>query len=395
MAATEQKQGSTLSVLAGVGLLFLAFQSTVSVLSIFVTDKFNADASQVGMLLTAFALAALVSRPIGGPLMARLGEKRAFAAAQLLFAISTGLIGVATSMPMLLGFRALQGFAQGIVTSAGGTLIAAATPSEKMNEAMSYFSMAINIPLIIGPGLGLWVQGSYGYQVYFAICVGLGIVATALAFFMPSANKLAIAAETLTNNQPAGNSLLDNFIERSAIPVGINVFFLGVGTAAVLAFVTIYGQQNGLLQYTGYFFMIDAFLISFARPVTAGLLGKIGEKAGIYIGIALLAGGLAMIGLLPNPVGYLGAAAIVGLGYGMLFPTYQSLILRMAPEHRTGYANSTFFLFIDSGVTLGSLAFGFVALWVSLQGMFLLSAALMCAMFLFFARATRLQGFPH
>ena len=395
-ATHTNSTANNMGVLISTALMFLVFQSTVSVLPIYVIDQYKATTSEVGLMLTVFAMAALSSRPLGGPLMHKLGEKRAYIGALVLFAIASALIGTANSMGALLAFRAIQGFALGVSTSAGGTLIASNSSSENMNMAMAQFAMAINLPLVVGPYLGNLVVQHYGYPLYFGICVVTGVLSALVGLTTHVAhNPVPAAAAPKDPTTPEeASSVLDRFIERSAVPVAMNVLIIGICNSAILAFATVYAKEIGLLPLAGFFFGVHALMFSFSRPLFGWFFNRIGETATLYLGIVLIIAGFLVMGLLHTSISYLGSAGILGVGYGILFPTFQSLIMRMAPAGRTGFANSTFFLFMDSGVTLGSFTMGMVAERAGLSGMYILAAAVSTAMFVLFTRARRAPGYP-
>ena len=58
---------------------------------------------------------------------------------------------------------------------------------------------------------------------------------------------------------------------------------------------------------------------------------------------------------------FLGAGMLIGLGYGTLIPSFQTIAISAAPNHRRGSATATYFSFFDSGIGFGSFILGIVA----------------------------------
>ena len=55
------------------------------------------------------------------------------------------------------------------------------------------------------------------------------------------------------------------------------------------------------------------------------------------------------------------AGALIGIGYGSLFPCFQALAIQSTQKHRSGHATSTFFILFDSGMAIGALVLGIVS----------------------------------
>jgi MFS family permease len=66
------------------------------------------------------------------------------------------------------------------------------------------------------------------------------------------------------------------------------------------------------------------------------------------------------------------SGALVGLGYGTLLPSFQTLAIEAADKHRSGYATGTFFALYDSGIAVGSVSLGLIAGALSYSNLYLL-----------------------
>ncbi|MBO4550969.1 MAG: MFS transporter, partial [Bacteroidaceae bacterium] len=68
---------------------------------------------------------------------------------------------------------------------------------------------------------------------------------------------------------------------------------------------------------------------------------------------------------LHNAWGFYGAALIVGLGNGHMFPAFQTMFINLAPSSQRGTANSTLFTAWETGVGLGIIIGGMAAEYFS------------------------------
>ena len=70
------------------------------------------------------------------------------------------------------------------------------------------------------------------------------------------------------------------------------------------------------------------------------------------------------------------SAVFIGMGYGSLFPCFQTLAIQSAPKQRMGHAVSTFFTLFDSGMAIGSVLLGMVIAQYGFQKTYLLCAVI-------------------
>jgi DHA2 family multidrug resistance protein len=130
-------------------------------------------------VLTSYILMAAIGVPITGWLEARLGRRKLFAIAVGGFTISSAACGLAGSLGMMVGARALQGaFGALIVPIAQATMLDS-SPREKHPQAMMIFSMGVTIGPIIGPVLGGWLTDNYNWRWVFLINLPVGILSFA------------------------------------------------------------------------------------------------------------------------------------------------------------------------------------------------------------------------
>jgi predicted MFS family arabinose efflux permease len=71
--------------------------------------------------------------------------------------------------------------------------------------------------------------------------------------------------------------------------------------------------------------------------------------------------GYLLFALMKNPVGFYGAAIIIGLGNGHIFPGMQTMFVNLAPNNQRGTANSTLLTCWDVGMGIG-VVFGGIAI---------------------------------
>src|SRR3982074_896153 len=91
--------------------------------------------------ITSFAVANAISVPLTGWLTQRYGQVRLFLATTALFVVASLLCGLASSMPMLIFFRVVQGAVAGPLIPLSQTLLLSTYPREKAGMALAMFSL--------------------------------------------------------------------------------------------------------------------------------------------------------------------------------------------------------------------------------------------------------------
>src|SRR5215216_3911865 len=117
--------------------LFLEFLDTTVVNVALPTfgREFNAGASTIEWIVTAYLLSLAVFIPVSGWLGDRFGTKRTFLAALALFTLASALCATAWNIESLIAFRALQGVGGGLLTPVGAAMLYRAFPPDERARA--------------------------------------------------------------------------------------------------------------------------------------------------------------------------------------------------------------------------------------------------------------------
>src|ERR1700752_452196 len=78
---------------------------------------------RLNLVITTYLLSLAVFIPVSGWIADRYGTRRVFCAAVLIFSGGSALCGVATSLPMMVGFRVVQGFGGAMMSPVGRLIL--------------------------------------------------------------------------------------------------------------------------------------------------------------------------------------------------------------------------------------------------------------------------------
>ncbi|MDQ5841315.1 MAG: MFS transporter [Chloroflexota bacterium] len=179
----SHKQILTIMVGLMMGMFLAALDQTiVSSAMRVIADDLNDLAGQA-WVTTAYLITSTIVTPLYGKLSDIYGRKRFFTAAILIFVFGSILCTFATSMPMLAGFRAVQGLGAGGLFSLALAIIGDIVAPRERAKYQGYFLAVFGTSSVLGPVVGGFFAGQStllgvtGWRWVFLVNVPIGIAA--------------------------------------------------------------------------------------------------------------------------------------------------------------------------------------------------------------------------
>ena len=385
----------TFAVLAAGVLAFALLQSLVIPVLPTIQAALRTTQADVTWVLTAYLLSASISTPIVGRLGDMTGKKRMFVVALSALALGCLLAAVATSLPVMIVARVIQGVGGGVMPLAFG-IVRDEFPEDKVSGGVS----AIASMGAAGAGVGLVLAGpivdalGHDWLFWFPMIVLVLAAVTAHVVVPESASRTAgrinwVAALLLSGwlialllpvsqgpawgwtSPPVLGLLLAAALlagawivveSRATYPlIDMRMMRLrGVWTTNVVALligVAMYASFAFLSQFlqtpasTGYGFgatVTESGLMVLPQTAAAFVLGLFAGRLGEWFGSKRV----LLAGLLVAAAGYLGfsvvhverweiylIATVMGIGFGLAFATMSNLIVAAVPQDQTGVAS--------------------------------------------------------
>ena len=294
----------------------------------------------VGVLVSSYAFAQLLSAPFWGRFSDRHGRRPALLVGLAFSVVAYVVFSYATSLWLLLLSRLVQGAGGGTVGVIQAYVADASAPEQRA-RSLGWISAATNLGVAIGPVLGS-ITYTWGREAPGLVAAALCLVNIAFAWrFLRESHDLNIARPEGTRVRRSGEAIRGvvlNSKEPASRLIWIYAIAMGSFQAmnAVLALFLAY-RFSITEQTIGYFFM---YIGTISVVTRAGFLGPLvdwlGEARLSRLGIVLLACGLAAIPLTHNYVSLALAIALVPLGTAFTFPCLTSMLSRIIERHERG-----------------------------------------------------------
>jgi EmrB/QacA subfamily drug resistance transporter len=173
------------------GMLLAALDQTIvaTALPTIVADL--GDAGRQSWVVTSYLLASTIVTALVGKFGDLFGRKRVFEVAVLFFVAGSVLCGLAQSMTMLVGSRALQGIGGGAITVTASALIGEVVPLRERGRYQGILGAVFGVTTVVGPLLGGYFTDYLTWRWAFWINVPVSVVVICVA----AAAIPALAAE--------------------------------------------------------------------------------------------------------------------------------------------------------------------------------------------------------
>ncbi len=327
---------------------------------------------------------AIVSGVATAMVSRRFGTRRALLVAVVVFVAGTLFCSFASSMPMLLAGRALQGFAAGFIEAQSYALIFVLFPQRLSSKVFGAEAVVWVTAAFAGPALSGLVTEYFGWRIAFSLSIPLAVMFLALAvrvtrnetltagdldfpgirLGLVAVSMLLITWASITSAQAAAvmlvgaavllpvAALIDRRAGKRLLPENAFTFstshglgfwvvvLMPVAEAASTVFL-IYGLQNVFLlrpTIAGLVGSLIAISWSFTQIVVSTYASEAMRRTLVWVGALLLVIGLglATVGFSQRSLGLVAFSLVpVGAAFGMNWGNLSELLIGAAkPDER-------------------------------------------------------------
>ncbi|WP_228016411.1 MFS transporter [Leptolyngbya ectocarpi] len=364
----------SLAVMFVAGLCFWAgLAGLLPVLPLYI-EQFGANGQQIGWVMASFAIGLLTMRPV----MARMTDERgrkpvlfigliAIAVAPLLYWLvpffpeMTGQISVGNRLwqidsriVLMMIFRAFHGLSIASFVTAYSALVADLAPPGQRGELIGYMSLVNPIGMAIGPALGGYLQAGAGFAQVFVLMSLLGTVGLVCAVTISEPRREMVTAR----RKAAFWSLM--WMPAVRVPA-LMLLLVGLAFGGLVTFVPLYARESNLALNIGFIYTMSA-LFSFGIRLLAGRASdRYGRGPFISLGLVFYSVSMMALWLAQSEAAVLVAAALQGMGGGMLIPMVAALMADRSTPTERGLMFGLCLTGFDVGIALSGPVMGQIA----------------------------------
>jgi MFS family permease len=355
----------------GLTLADLAYFTSAGVailaLPLYVTGPVGSDAGGAGVAFGAFAVTALLLRPVAGRLADTVGRRPLLVAGALLCAACMIATAHASSLGMIIAIRLVLGVAEAAFFVASFAALADLAPPSRLGEALSYNSLGLYAGITGGPLVGEFLVRTVGFTAAWYGAATLALLASVMVVGIGE-----------TRVPSVGDDRPGRLIHRKAIAPGLGFLASVIAMGGFLALAALHADTVGLTHSSTplivYGAVVVACRVAFARvPDRFPPLG-LGSAA-----LATIAAGLILSAAWATPVGIVLGSAVMAIGVSFSTPAFFAAIFSTAGPSQRGAASGTASACLDLGLGGGPILLGLVAGAVGIPWAFAVAATVALA----------------
>lgn len=339
---TEQKQRSPLLLMALTILIdFTGFGLVIPLLP-FWAERLGANAVEVGLLITLYALAQFLFTPVLGTLSDRYGRKPIIVASLFIEALSLMMTALAGSLPVLFLARFIGGLGASNIGSAQA-VVSDVTTEQNRAKGMGLIGAAIGLGFVIGPAAG-GILSPRGQTLPFWIAAGVALVnALLVLFFLPETRRRSARQENTPRKQNRWSILYAGWHHAARYPS-----VLGMVLVNLLYTVAFSGMETIFALFTqrtfgwgasqnGYVFTYIGIIVIIMQGGLVGQLVKRWRESNVLLaGLILMAIGLISLAFSTRFALLLISLGVLSVGDGAVTPTVSTLLSFASPAEIQG-----------------------------------------------------------
>ncbi|NJS37191.1 MAG: MFS transporter [Brachymonas sp.] len=317
------------------------------------------DAALVGLAMGIYGLTQGVLQIPFGMASDRFGRKKVILIGLVIFAAGSFLAAAATTLPMLIAGRSLQG--AGAISAAVTALLADMTRDAVRTKAMALVGASIGLMFALSLVLAPWLAGQIGLSGLFALTgvLVIGCMAVVVWGTPPEQALTSLPGSRL-------NGLREVLTHADLLRLDLGAFILHAVQLAMWVAIPVMLVQAGLDKAAHWQVYLPAVSLSFALMGGLFWLERRGQLKLAFLGsvglIALVQLALWWSLKQSASIWLLGALLFVFfVGFNVLEASQPSLASRVAPAHARGAALGVYNTVQSLGFFVGGFGGGWLA----------------------------------
>ncbi len=326
----------------GLSLFLSALDATIVALALPpIAHHFQLSNSLVSAVTLSYAIPLTLLILPSGYLASRFPVLPTFLVAVLGFALGSVTCGLASSFPLLLVGRVLQGCFGSLIATQGLAVAAAVVSSNERGRAMGIVGSLAPLGGVAGPGIGGLLLANFGWSSIFFVNVPICLLAALLGVFSLRGVRLGEQRSTSPYRQVGA------LLRHPSFLCGLLAFFWSVSVSTALYYLLPFdlsSVQRIVPSLAGVILLCVPLGMGAMGILGGYLTDRYGAKPFILAGSSILLVGLLMLTLVvqsqTTELDLAWRLLLIGCGIGLFSGPNQTMLMSVGPRETMGAASA-------------------------------------------------------
>lgn len=308
--------------------------------------------SQIGFIMGIISLGALVVRPWAGMSVDIRGSRIITLFGQVLTAGGLAVYLWATDFWQYLLIRFYQGIAMAFYGTGAISFASGVESSENTSAAIAYFSLCTMIGMGVATSIAPLIFTDYGFDKL--ICLGLASVAAATGFMWLRSHEVPMSGK---GQRVPFREVLQ---AKEVLAPSICLFGSNFALGTAFTFVPLLALSLNITAYSVFFIAFSGAVVC-ARALVHQIDSRWDAEWTALAATIINAISTLLLGIFPMTITFILSGALVGFGFGVIYPTLAAYVVDKVSPANKGSALSIIAAAGDVGYALGASVLGIVA----------------------------------
>ena len=324
------------------------------------TESIGGSAAVMGFVGGLMNLCSLFCRPFAGNLADRLSKYKVSLIGAVFMSLACIGYILAPNEAVVVTARIINGIGFACCSVCMATWMSNMLPKEKIGSGMGVYGTMNALGMAVAPAIGVSVYQRFGYRMAFCIALVFSIaIIIVIQFIKDKGNP--VQTEKTENIKPAGEITVKprlQVVDVKVLPIAFIIMLFAIPYCATQSFLVTYAEVQNLPVTVSMFFPTYAIVLIVLRLTLRNLFDKLPFRVFLLSScICELLAILLLAGMRNNIMMMLASVFLAG-GYGIMSSVCQSTAMLLAGRAKRGLANSTYYIGVDLGMTLGPMIGG-------------------------------------
>ncbi len=312
------------------------------------SGSIGASAALMGLVGGMMNLVSLFCRPLAGNLADRISNyKLSFIGGVFMTLACVGYIFAPNEAVVVIA-RIINGFGFACCSVCMATWMSDMLPKDKIGSGMGFYGTMNALAMAVAPAIGVSAYQTLGYRASFVIALVFSVAIIAVIQFIGDRGEPE--KEPVSTDEEQKRIEL---IDVKVIPIALIIMLFAIPYCATQSFLVTYAETRGLHIFVSLFFPAYAVVLIVLRLSLRNLFDRLPFQVFLLAGIVSELMAILLLTLMNNNVIMILASCFLAGGYGVMSSVCQSTAILLAGKGKRGLANSTYYIGLDLGMTLG------------------------------------------